>query len=58
MVGGFVFAELGSNDEANAYIMGIIAILVLSIYFFAFLLEILLAVRRKLKGLKVTNNIP
>jgi hypothetical protein len=58
MVGGFILADLGNNDETKACIMGIIAALTLSLYFFAFLVEILLAIRRKLKGVKVANNAP
>ena len=51
-------ADLGSNDEVKAYIMGIIAAIVLSLYLFAFLVEILIAIRRNLKGIKVSNKIP
>jgi uncharacterized protein YacL len=55
LLGGFAIADLGNNSSSQASGISIFAAIILVVYLIIFIVEIALALRKKLKGNKVLN---
>ena len=55
LLGGFVITDFGNNSSSQSTAISIFATIMLIIYIIIFVVEIALAVKRRFKGAKVSN---